>query len=117
VWYVVGAVGLGSALRARVWDSAPCKAWLLSQPALSALGLLAVFIDDGRWSAAWFALLALGGLTVVWVIAALFPGVASPDTYSLPVRRLVGFLASAVDASLIPVLAHLVGLFALVLNR
>jgi type VII secretion integral membrane protein EccD len=116
-WYVVGAVGLGSALRARVWDSAPCKAWLLSQPALSAVGLLAVFIGDGRVSAAWFALLAIGGLTVVWVIAALFGSVASPDTYSLPVRRLVGFLASAVDASLIPVLANLVGLFALVLNR
>jgi type VII secretion integral membrane protein EccD len=117
VWYVVGAVGLGSALRAGVWDSAPCKAWLLSQPALSAGGLLAVFIGDARLSAAWFALLALGGLTVVWVVAALFGSVASPDTYSLPVRRLVGFLASAVDASLIPVLANLVGLFALVLNR
>jgi hypothetical protein len=51
------------------------------------------------------------------VIAALFPRVASPDTYSLPMRRLVGFLSSAVDASVIPVLAYLVGLFAWVLNR
>ncbi|MCT7658772.1 type VII secretion integral membrane protein EccD [Mycobacterium sp. CPCC 205710] len=116
-WYVVGAVALGSVLRARVWDSAPCKAWLLAQPFLMGLAFLAVFIADGRYAAAWWALAALGALTAVWVIAALFPGVASPDTYSLPMRRLVGFLASGVDASLIPVLAYLVGLFAWVLNR
>ena len=53
----------------------------------------------------------------MFVFAALVPRVASPDTYSLPMRRLVGFLASGVDASLIPVLAYLVGLFAWVLNR
>lgn len=117
VWYVVGAVALGSALRARVWDSAPCKAWLLSQPFLSAVAFLAVFAAQGRFTAAWWTLVALAGLTVVWVVAALTPRVASPDTYSLPMRRLVGFLASGVDASLIPVLAYLVGLFAWVLNR
>lgn len=116
-WYVVGAVALGTVLKARVWDSAPCKAWLLSQPFLMAVALLGVFLADGRYTAAWWALAALAAVTVVWVIAALFPRVASPDTYSLPMRRLVGFLASAVDASLIPVLAYLVGLFAWVLNR
>ena len=116
-WYIVGAVALGSVLRARVWDSAPCKAWLLGQPVLMAASFLAVFVVDGRYPAAWWALAALAGLTVAWVIAALFPRVASPDTYSLPMRRLVGFLASAVDASVIPVLAYLVGLFAWVLNR
>jgi type VII secretion integral membrane protein EccD len=116
-WYVVGAVALGAALRARVWDSAPCKAWLLGQPFLLAASLGAAFVADGRYAAAWWALGALAGLTAVWVIAALFPRVAAPDTYSLPMRRLVGFLASAVDASLIPVLAYLVGLFAWVLNR
>ena len=116
-WYIVGAVALGSLLRARVWDSAPCKAWLLGQPVLTAVAFLAVFVADGRYAAAWWALAALTGVTVVWVIAALFPRVASPDTYSLPMRRLVGFLASAVDASVIPVLAYLVGLFAWVLNR
>lgn len=117
VWYVVGAVALGSVLRARVWDSAPCKAWLLAQPFLMGVALLTVFVADGRYTAAWWALAALGALTAVWVIAALVPSVASPETYSLPMRRLVGFLASAVDASLIPVLAYLVGLFAWVLNR
>jgi len=116
-WYVVGAVALGSVLRSRVWDSASCKAWLLGQPFLAAVAFLAVFAADGRYTAAWWALAALAGLTVVWVVAALIPAVASPDTYSLPMRRLVGFLASAVDASLIPVLAYLVGLFAWVLNR
>jgi type VII secretion integral membrane protein EccD len=116
-WYVAAAVGLGSALRARVWDSAPCKGWLLSQPAFTAVGFLVAFVHAGRFTSAWWALAVLGGLTVAWAVAALFPNVASPDTYSLPVRRLVGFLASAVDASLIPVLAYLAGLFALVLNR
>lgn len=116
-WYIVAAVGLGSVLRARVWDSAPCKAWLLSQPFLLAISFLVVLSVGDRITAAWWALAALAGLTVVWVIAALFPRVASPDTYSLPMRRLVGFLASGVDASAIPVLAYLVGLFAWVLNR
>ncbi|WP_027331968.1 type VII secretion integral membrane protein EccD [Mycolicibacterium tusciae] len=116
-WYVVGAVALGAALRARVFDSAPGKAWLLAQPSLMAALFLAAFATEGRYTAAWWALAALAGLTAVFVFAALVPRLASPDTYSLPMRRLVGFLASGVDASLIPVLAYLVGLFAWVLNR
>ena len=116
-WYVVAAVALGSALRARVWDSAPSKAWLLGQPFLMATAFLAAFAADGRYTAAWWALAALAVLTAVFVFAALVPRVASPDTYSLPMRRLVGFLASGVDASLIPVLAYMVGLFAWILNR
>lgn len=116
-WYVVGAVALGAVLRARVWDSAPCKAWLLALPFILALGFLVVFAVEGRFVGAWAGLGALVALTAVWVVAALFPKVASPETYSLPMRRVVGFLASAVDASLIPVLAYLVGLFELVLNR
>lgn len=116
-WYVVGAIGLGATLRARVWDSAACKAWLLAEPFLLAVSLLAVFVVDGRYAAAWWALAALAAVTAVWVVAALFPQVAAADTYSLPMRRLVGFLASGIDASLIPVLAYLVGLFAWVLNR
>lgn len=116
-WYIVAAVALGSVLRARVWDSAPCKAWLLAQPFLLAIGFLVAFAAEDRYAAAWWALGALAALTGVGVVAALFPRLASPDTYSLPTRRLVGFLASGVDASLIPVLAYLVGLFAWVLNR
>jgi type VII secretion integral membrane protein EccD len=116
-WYVVAAAGLGAALRARVWDSAVCKAWLLSQPYLVASALTVVFVESGRYQPAWWALIAVAALTVVWAVAALYPGAASPDTYSLPMRRLTGFLASALDASLIPVMAYLVGLFAWVLNR
>lgn len=116
-WYVIGAVALGAVLRARVWDSAPCKAWLLGQPVLMAIAFLAAFAAEGRYTAAWWALAALAVLAAVFVFAALVPQIASPDTYSLPMRRLVGFLASGVDASLIPVLAYLVGLFAWVLNR
>ncbi|OHU81974.1 type VII secretion integral membrane protein EccD, partial [Mycobacterium talmoniae] len=116
-WYLVGAVGLASILRARVWDSAACKAWLLAQPFLAAAVLLVCYAATGRYLAAGAALLVLAVLVLVWAVAALNPTIASPDSYSLPMRRLVGFLASTLDASLIPVMAYLVGLFTLVLNR
>ncbi|OHU00701.1 type VII secretion integral membrane protein EccD [Mycobacterium syngnathidarum] len=116
-WYVVVAAALGAALRARVWDSASCKAWLLEHPYLLTVALLVTFAIDGRYQAAWWALAVLAALVVVWAVAALNPPVASPDTYSLPMRRLVGFLAAGLDASLIPVMAFLIGLFSLVLDR
>jgi type VII secretion integral membrane protein EccD len=116
-WYIVAAAGLGAALRARVWDSAPCKAWLLAQPYLVTLALAVTYLADERYQAAWWALIALAALTIAWAVAALYPSVAAPDTYSLPMRRIVGFLASALDASLIPVMAYLIGLFAWVLDR
>jgi len=117
IWYLVGASALATALRARVWDSAACKSWLLGQPYLLAVALIVVFIADGRQAAAWWALIALTALVLVWVVAALQESVASPETYSLPMRRLVGFLASALDASLLPVMAYLVGLFTWVIER
>ncbi|PRC52488.1 type VII secretion integral membrane protein EccD, partial [Mycobacterium sp. ITM-2017-0098] len=51
-----------------------------------------------------------------WVVVALNPRIAQPDTYSLPMRRLLGFVAAGLDASVIPVMAYLVGVFAWVLN-
>ncbi|MGV0743710.1 type VII secretion integral membrane protein EccD [Mycolicibacterium sp. XJ870] len=116
-WYIVVAAAAGAALRARVWDSAACKAWLLGHSYLLTVALLVAFLIDGRYAAAWWALAALAALVLVWVVAALNPRAASPDTYSLPMRRLVGFLATGIDASLIPVMAFLVGLFSLVLDR
>lgn len=116
-WYIVAAAALGAALRARVWDSASCKAWLLGHPYLLAVSLVLAYAVAGRYQAAWWALAALAALVVVLVVVALNPRAASPDTYSLPMRRLVGFLATALDASLIPVMAFLVGLFSLVLDR
>ncbi|WP_102141315.1 type VII secretion integral membrane protein EccD [Mycobacterium hubeiense] len=116
-WYVVVAVAAGATLRARVWDSAPCKAWLLGHSYLVTVTLLVTFAVTGRYVAAWWALAVLAALVVVWVVVALNPSVASPESYSLPVRRLVGFLASGIDASLIPAMAYLVGLFSWVLNR
>jgi type VII secretion integral membrane protein EccD len=116
-WYIVVAAAAGAALRARVWDSALCKAWLLGHSYLLTVALLVTFVIDGRYQAAWWALAALAALVLVWVLEALNPQVADPDTYSLPMRRLVGFLASGIDASLIPVMAFLVGLFTLVLDR
>ncbi|ANI37659.1 type VII secretion integral membrane protein EccD [Mycolicibacterium vaccae] len=115
-WFLVGAVALGAVLRARVWDSASCKAWLLAQPFLTATALLAVFTVTGRYGAAWWALGVFAVLVAAWVVAALNPRIAEPETYSLPMRRLLGFAAAAVDASVIPVMAYLVGLFTLALN-
>ena len=57
---------------------------------------------QGRVWLAWLA-----GTAVVWLLIAL----------ALPLRRLVGFVASGIDASLIPVIAYLVGLFTWVLSR
>ncbi|OBF16351.1 type VII secretion integral membrane protein EccD [Mycobacterium sp. ACS4331] len=116
-WYVVIATAVAAVLRARVWDSAACKAWLLAQPYLAGVCLLVLFAVQGHyWPALWtFVVLALAAL--VWVFVAANPKLASPETYSLPLRRLVGFLGAGIDASLIPVMAFLVGLFSWVLNR
>ncbi|MCV7150763.1 type VII secretion integral membrane protein EccD [Mycolicibacterium pyrenivorans] len=116
-WYLVVAAASGAALRARVWDSAPCKAWLLGHAYLVTTVLLVLFVTAGGYAAAWWALAVLTALVAVWVVVALNPRIGTPETYSLPMRRLLGFLATAIDASLIPVMAYAVGLFALVLNR
>ena len=116
-WYVGVAAALATALRARIWDSVPCKVWLLSQSYLLAAVLLTRFAGGGHYANAWWSLGVLAALVTVGVVAALNPQVADPQTYSLPMRRLVGFAATALDASLIPVLAYLVGLFAWVINR
>jgi hypothetical protein len=116
-WYVVAAFAAAAALRARVWDSAACKAWLLAQPFLVAVVLVVLYTATAHYVAALVVLAVLAVLASAWVVVALSPTIASPDTYSLPLRRLVGFVASGIDASLIPVIAYLVGLFTWVLNR
>ncbi len=116
-WYVVAATSAAAALRARVWDSAACKAWLLAQPYLVAVALAVLYTATAHYLAALIAVVVLAALVSAWVVVALSPSIASPDSYSLPLRRLVGFVASGIDASLIPVIAYLVGLFDVVLNR
>jgi type VII secretion integral membrane protein EccD len=116
-WYVVAATSVAAALRARVWDSAACKAWLLTQPYLVGVVLAVLYTATAHYLAALVAVIVLAALVLVWVVVALNPAIASPDSYSLPVRRLLGFVASGIDASLIPVIAYLVGLFSWVLNR
>ena len=116
-WYVVAATAAATVLRARVWDSATCKAWLLAQPYLVAGVLLVLYTATGRYAAALGAVLVLIALVLVWIVVALNPRVASPESYSLPARRLLGFVATGLDASLIPAMAYLVGLFSWVLNR
>ncbi|BBY06722.1 ESX-3 secretion system protein EccD3 [Mycobacterium noviomagense] len=116
-WYVVAATAAATALRARVWDSAACKAWLLAEPYLVSSVLLALYTATGRYVPALSAAGVLAALVLVLVVVALNPPIASPDSYSLPLRRLVSFAASGLDGSLIPVMAYLVGLFGWVLNR
>jgi type VII secretion integral membrane protein EccD len=116
-WYVVAATAAATALRARVWDSAACKAWLLAEPYLVSLVLLVLYTATGRYVPALSAAGVLAALVLVLVVVALNPRIASPDSYSLPLRRLLGFAASGLDGSLIPVMAYLVGLFGWVLNR
>ena len=115
-WYLVVASAVAAALRARVWDSAPCKAWLLGHPYLITTALVVGFTAAGQYTAMWWSLAVLVALAAAWVVIALNPGIAEPATYSLPMRRLLGFLASALDASVIPVMAYLVGLFTWALN-
>ncbi|MGJ6126798.1 type VII secretion integral membrane protein EccD [Mycolicibacterium sp. Y3] len=116
-WVLVVAAAAGTALRARVWDSAACKTWLLSHSFLVTAVLLVVLLVTGRYTAAWWALGVLTVLVTAWVLVALNPRIAAPETYSLPARRLLGFVAAAVDASVIPLAAYLLGLFEWVLNR
>ncbi|MGB3483770.1 MAG: type VII secretion integral membrane protein EccD [Mycobacterium sp.] len=116
-WYVVVATGAAAVLRARVWDTVSCKAWLLAQPHLVAVILVVSYLVQGRHVAALWAGVVLAAMVAVWVLAATNPKLASAESYSLPMRRLVGFVASGVDASLIPVMAYLVGVFTWILNR
>jgi type VII secretion integral membrane protein EccD len=116
-WYVVAATSAAAALRARVWDSSACKAWLLAQPYVVSVALVVLYTATAHYLAALVAVIILAALVLAWVVVALNPAIASPDSYSLPVRRLLGFLASGIDASLIPVIAYLVGIFSWVLNR
>ncbi|MGJ6126744.1 type VII secretion integral membrane protein EccD [Mycolicibacterium sp. Y3] len=116
-WYTVVAVSASALLRARVWNGAACKAWLLAQPFLVSTSMLVLFIGQGRFAAGAVVLAALLVLTAGFVTLAVNPDLAAPQSYSLPARRILGLLAAAVDASLVPVLAYLVGLFSWVLNR
>ena len=116
-WYVVAATAAAAALRARLWDSAACKAWLLAQPYLLSVVLLVLYTAGRHYAAAFGVVIVLAVLVLAWAVAALNPAIAAPESYSLPIRRALGFVASGIDASLIPVIAYLVGLFDWVLNR
>ncbi|ORB52554.1 type VII secretion integral membrane protein EccD [Mycobacteroides saopaulense] len=116
-WYLVVAVSAGAALRARVWDSAVCKAWLLAVPFLVTTTLLVIFAAAGRYTGALVALGVLAFLVAAVAVVVFNPKIGEAESYSLPSRRLLGFLASGIDASLLPVIAYLTGLFTWILNR
>lgn len=116
-WYGIVATSVAALLRARIWGTSACKAWLLAQPSLVSICLLVLFAVQERGLAALCVLVALAVLSGGFVIVAVNPSLAEPESYSLPMRRLVNVSAAAVDASLIPVMAYLVGLFSWVLDR
>lgn len=116
-WYLVAAVSAGAALRARVWDSAVCKAWLLAVPFLVSTALLVIFAVEDRYTGALVALGVLALLVAAVAVVEFNPKIGEAESYSLPSRRLLGFLASGIDASLLPVIAYLTGLFSWILNR
>jgi len=116
-WYLVVAVSAGAALRARVWDSAVCKAWLLAVPFLVTTTLLVIFAIEQRYTGALAALGVLALLVAAVTVVVFNPKIGEAESYSLPSRRLLGFLASGIDASLLPVIAYLTGLFTWILNR
>ncbi|WP_100459774.1 type VII secretion integral membrane protein EccD [Mycobacteroides abscessus] len=116
-WYLVAAVSAGAALRARVWDSAVCKAWLLAVPFLVSTALLVIFAVEDRYTGALVALGVLALLVAAVAVVVSNPKIGEAESYSLPSRRLLGFLASGIDASLLPVIAYLTGLFSWILNR
>ncbi|MEU9807941.1 type VII secretion integral membrane protein EccD [Mycobacterium sp. NPDC050853] len=116
-WYLVFAVSAGAALRARVWDSAVCKAWLLAVPFLVTTALLVIFAIAGRYTGALVALGVLAVLVAALTVVVFNPKIGEAESYSLPSRRILGFFASGIDASLLPVIAYLTGLFAWILNR
>lgn len=116
-WYLVAAVSVGAALRARVWDSAVCKAWLLAVPFLVSTALLVIFAVEERYTGALVALGVLALLVAAVAVVVFNPKIGEAESYSLPSRRLLGFLASGIDASLLPVIAYLTGLFSWILNR
>jgi hypothetical protein len=82
-----------------------------------AVSLVVLYTATAQYLTASVIAIVLAALVSAWVVVALSPTIAAPETYSLPLRRLVGFVASGIDASLIPVIAYLVGLFTWVLNR
>lgn len=116
-WHLVAAVSAGAALRARVWDSAVCKAWLLAVPFLVSTALLVIFAVEDRYTGALVALGVLALLVAAVAVVVFNPKIGEAESYSLPSRRLLGFLASGIDASLLPVIAYLTGLFSWILNR
>ena len=87
-WYVVAATWAAAALRARVWDSAASKAWLLAQPYLVAGGLVVLYTSTAQYLAA---------LIAVVVLAALVLGVGRGRAE--PVDRFAGHLLAAVASA------------------
>lgn len=113
--YVALATIVATALRARVPAGIAAKTWLASAPALAGVLGAAACAREGRWPLALAITAALGVIVAVWLVVAARPKLADPEGYSLPARRAVSLVALALDASLIPVMAYVCGLFQWVL--
>lgn len=114
-WYVALAALSATVLRARVPAGAAAKAWLVTAPALVAVLGAGTAARAGEWIWSLVLVGTLGAIAAVWLVVAARPKLADPEGYSLPARRVVNLLALALDASLIPVIAYLCGVFQWVL--
>ena len=74
---MVAATAAAAALRARVWDSAACKAWLLAQPYLVSCCWV-LYTATRHYAAAVGVVIALAVLVLVWAVVALNPVIAAP---------------------------------------
>jgi type VII secretion integral membrane protein EccD len=114
-WYVALAALSATVLRARVPAGAAAKAWLVAAPALVAALGAGIAARAGEWLWSLVLVGVLGAIAAVWLVVAARPKLADPEGYSLPARRVVNLFALALDASLIPVIAYLCGVFQWVL--
>ncbi|MGL6236511.1 MAG: type VII secretion integral membrane protein EccD [Segniliparus sp.] len=113
--YVALAALAATALRARVPAAVAAKAWLVTAPALACVLGAAGSARAGAWPLALAMVAALGVVAAIWLVVAARPKLADPEGYSLPVRRVVSLVALALDASLIPAMAYVCGVFQWVL--
>ena len=111
-WYVAVAAAAGATLRARVWDSGGVQELAPGAPYLLTATLLATFVITDRYQAAWYDADRAGSTG---------PGLGRRRIQ--PESRLTGELFATdaaagrfprrggIDASVIPVMAFLIGLF------
>jgi type VII secretion integral membrane protein EccD len=113
-WWVAGATGLVTVLRMRSWDSAVCGAWFLLSPLATAMALTASFAATGHGTAALYAAAGVGLYVAVTLTAA---AASAGWDLSMPMRHALDLIEAALLVTLLPAMAWLTGILALIRNR